>query len=294
MSLTQLPQHFQTDFADNWEHLVQQGDSRLGSRVRRVTVNGKERTLSQIGTTDMTEITARNAATTASDTTLAKRWLRLKGYNHVTHIDEFDELSLGELSAPESEHVMAHSMGFNRKLDQVIIDAAEGTAYIGEDGTTTQAATKTVAVNFSGSNEGLTLAKILEAKRLMDESEVPEDGRCFAYSAQQLYDLLNSVDQIRSADYVNVKALVEGKVNHFAGFEFVRTELLTLVAATDVRTCLAFQRDGVACGIGQDKKVKISIRDDLNETIQIRTVANLGATRVEEERVVLVYSDESP
>lgn len=294
MSLTQIPEHFQTDFADNWEFLCQQMDSRLGGRVRRVPVNGKERTLSQLDAIDMREITSRNGATSAQDTTMAKRWLRLKGYDMVTHIDEFDELSLGELSAPTSEHVRAHAMGFNRKVDSVIISAAEGTAYVGEDGTTTQAATLSVAVNYSGSNEGLTLAKILETKRLMDEQECPEEGRVFTYSAQQLYDLLNSVDQVRSSDYVNVKALVEGKVNHFAGFEFVRTELLTLNSSTDVRTCLAFQRDGVALGVGQDRKVKISIRDDLNETIQIRTVANLGATRVDEDRVVLVYCDESP
>jgi len=74
----------------------------------------------------------------------------------------------------------------------------------------------------------------------------------------------------------------------------VMTELLTLVTATDVRTCIAYQRDGVALGIGVEKSAKISIRDDLNETIQIRTKMLIGATRKEEERVVLVYCDESP
>jgi hypothetical protein len=40
--------------------------------------------------------------------------------------------------------------------------------------------------------------------------------------------------------------------------------------------------------------VKISIRDDLNETIQIRTKMLVGATRDQEECVVLVKCDESP
>jgi hypothetical protein len=43
-----------------------------------------------------------------------------------------------------------------------------------------------------------------------------------------------------------------------------------------------------------EKQVKIDIRTDLNHSIQIRTVMMLGATRLEEERVVLVYCDESP
>jgi len=69
---------------------------------------------------------------------------------------------------------------------------------------------------------------------------------------------------------------------------------LTLDTATDIRTCIAYQKDGIALGIGMEKSVKIDIRADLNHTIQIRTVLMIGATRLEEERVVLVYTDESP
>ena len=300
MSLTTLPEHFQTDFADNWEHLVQQGDSRLGDCVRRITVNGKERTISQIGKSSMSLITQRNGKTVPSDSTFAKRWLRPKGYDKVTLIDEFDELSLGELSAPESEHVQSHAMAYNRQVDQVIIDASVGTAYTGEDGTTATAlpSTQKVAVDYvkSGAtaNSGLTLAKLLKAKHILDSNEVPEGDRIIAVSAMQLFDLLNDVAEVKSSDYNNVKALVEGKVSVFAGFTFKMTELLSLNTSTDVRTCFAYQKSGIALGVGVEKKCKISVRDDLNDSIQIRTVANLGATRVEEERVVEILCDESP
>jgi hypothetical protein len=300
MSLTTLPEHFQTDFADNWEHLVQQGDSRLGDCVRRISVQGKERTLSQIGTSAMSLITNRNGKTVASDSTFAKRWLRPKGYEKVTHIDEFDDLSLGELSAPESEHVQSHAMAYNRQVDQVLIDASVGTAYTGEDGTTATAlpSSQKVAVDYvktgSAANSGLTLAKLLRTKMILDENEVPDGDRYIAVSAQQLFDLLNDVNEVKSSDYNNVKALVDGKVTMFAGFHFKRTELLALNTTTDVRTCFAWHRGGLALGVGVEKKVKISVRDDLSESIQIRTVANLGATRVEEERVVEILCDESP
>lgn len=298
--LTQLPEHYQIDFGDNWEHLVQQKESRLEGKCQRVTVKGKERTFSQLGKGRMRLITTRNGKTVPSDSEMAKRWLRPKGYDEVTFIDEFDKVALGELPTPESEHVQQHAMAAKRTMDQVLIDALEGTAYIGEDGTDAVdlPSTQKVAVDYvqsgAAANSGLTLAKMARMKYILDKNEVDKEGRYFIHTAKQLNDLLVNVIEIKSSDYNNVKALVDGEVNKFMGFEFVMTELLTLVVATDVRTCIAYQKDGVALGIGQEKSVKISIRDDLNETVQIRSKMMLGATRKEEERVVLVYCDESP
>lgn len=298
--LTQLPEHYQTDFADNWEHLVQQKESRLENKVRRVTVKGKERTFSQLGKSKMRLITTRNGKTVASDTPMAKRWLRPKGYDEVTYIDQFDKVGLGELPTPESEHVQSHAMAAKRTMDEVIIAALEGTAYIGEDGTTAVdlGAGQKVAVDYvtsgSATNSGLTLGKLTRAKYIKDKAEVPAEGRYLVHSAKQLQDLLANVVEIKSSDYNNVKSLVDGVVNRFMGYEFVMTELLTLDTGTDIRTCIAYQKDGIALGVGMEKSVKISIRDDLNETVQIRTVMMIGATRLEEERVVLIYCDESP
>ena len=300
MSLTELNEHDQTDFGNNWEYLLQQGDSRLAGKCREKNVNGKERTFSQIGKSNMRLITTRNGKTIPSDSPMAKRWVRPKGYDEVSYIDEFDEVTLGELGSPKSELVMSHAMAANRTMDEVKIAALEGTAYIGENGTTAVVvpATQKVAVDYVKSgvaaNSGLTLAKLLRAKKILDANEVPQTRRYFVHSAQQLNDLLNDVEEVQNADYNNVKALVDGNVNRFTGFEFVMTELLTLDTTTDIRTCIAYEYNGLVLGKGEDRKAKISIRDDLNETIQVRTVMSIGASRLEEERVVLVYCDESP
>ena len=300
MALTQLEDHFQTDFGNIWEHLVQQGDSRLEGKCRVVKVNGKERTFSQLGKSKMRLITTRNGKTIPSDSPMAKRWVRPQGYDEVTFIDEFDDESLGDLKQPDGEHVLSHAMAANRTMDEVKIAALEGTAFIGITGTTavTVPASQQVAVNYVASggavNSGLTLAKLLRSKKILDANEVPSSRRYLVHSAQQLFDLLNDVEEVKNSDYNNVKALVDGEVNRFTGFEFVMTELLTLNTTTDVRTCIAYEYGGLALGIGKQKKAKISIRDDLSETIQIRTVMSLGATRLEEERVVLVFCDESP
>ena len=268
--------------------------------MTKVTVKGKERTFDQLGKSKMRLITTRNGKTVPSDTPMAKRWLRPRGYDEVTYIDEFDDVALGELPTPQSEHVKSHAMAAKRTMDEVIIAALEGTAYIGVDGTTAVdvPATQKVAVDYVQSgvaaNSGLTLAKMARAKYILDHNEVPLDGRYLAVSAKQINDLLVNVIEIKSSDYNEVKALVDGKINRFMGFEFRVTELLTLVTATDVRTCIAYHKDGIAPGIGKNEQARIDIRPDLNHTIQIRTTMMIGATRKEEERVVLIYCDESP
>lgn len=298
--LEQLPDHYQTQFADNWEHLLQQGDSRLEGKCRKATIAGKERQFSQLGKSKMRLITTRNGKTVASDTPMAKRWVRPQGYDEVTHIDEFDHIALAELPAPESEHVVSHAMAAKRTIDEVIIAALEGTAYIGVTGTDAVdvPATQKVAVNYvkdgSTANSGLILDKLTKAQFILNSNEVPTEDRYLIHTARQLQDLLDNAVEVKSSDYANVKALNEGKINRFLGFDFCMTELLTLVVASDVRTCIAYHKAGVLLGVSQDKKVQLDIRADLNHTIQIRTTLLLGATRMEEERVVLIYCDESP
>lgn len=291
-----LPDHYQIDFGQNWEFLLQQTDCRLGSHVTDFPVNGKERRIDQLGTLEMQDINTRLGSASPQDLDTAIRWLKPKGRDIETRIDEFDDAMLGQLSAPDNQHVVAHANAYRRKKDSLIIAAAEGTAYTGEDGTTATSlpATQQVAVNFSGSNEGLTLAKILEAKRILDANEVPEEDRVFAFSSQQQYDLLNSVDQVRSSDYVNVKALAEGKLTYFAGFHFVRLELLTLNTSTDVRTCLAWHKSCVGYGENEGRKVHMDLLPDKKHALQIRSVVGMGATRIQEEGVVDIACDESP
>ena len=299
MSLTQLPEHFQIDFGDNWNHLLQQKESRLENRVKKVKVNGKSRTISQLGKSKMRLITTRNGKTVPSNTAMAKRWIRPKGYDEVTYIDEFDDIALGELNAPESEHVVSHAMAAKRTIDEVIIAFAEGDNYIGENGTDAVAVptSQKIAVDYvktgSATNSGLTLAKILKATQIADANEVEQSGRYGVISSQQNYDLLNDVDEAKNSDYGSIATVVDGMVRKLGGWEFIMTQLLTLVTATDVRTCIFYQREMLCLGEGKAQSVKISIRDDLNETIQIRTKMLLDGTRTEEEGVILVFCDES-
>ena len=299
-ALTQIPEHFIQEYGTNWEHLLQQKVSKLREYVQVDTISGKEKSYNQMAATSMRLITSRSGVTTAQETATAKRWVREKGYDAVTLFDEFDRELLGSVVLPISETVNNHAMAYKRTCDQVIIDALGGTNYIGETGVTPVdlPAAQKVAVNYvtSGSpaNSGLTLAKIIKAKSILGKNEV-EDGEelIMVYTQQQLDDLLNNVNEVKSSDYNQIKALVEGSIDRFMGFKWVRTQLCPLDTATDVRRIYAYVKSGVTLA-DSGRQVYMDIRADLNHSLQIRSVARLGATRREEGKIVEIACDESP
>jgi hypothetical protein len=298
-AITQIPQYFTTEFTSNWEHLLQQKVSKLREFVSVDSVRGKEKTFNQMAAVEMTKITSRAADTTITDVALAKRWLRPYPYQHSTLFDEWDAEYLGEVSLPQSETVANHAMAYMRTCDKVIIDAALGDAYTGETGVTPTSlpSGQKVAVDYvetgSAANSGLTIAKLRQAAYLLTEAEVDDsDPRIIVVSAKQIQDLLRTTE-VTSADYNTVKALVNGDIDTFLGFKFrrVSSSLLPYNASTGVRTCFAYVRSGLKLA-DAGRKVHVDIRADKSHALQIRTVASLGASRMEEKKVVEVAADE--
>jgi hypothetical protein len=298
-AIAQIPQYFTTEFTSNWEHLLQQKVSKLREFVSVDSVRGKEKSFNQMAAVEMTRITSRAADTNIQDVALAKRWLRPYPYEHATLFDEWDAEYLGEVSLPQSETVSNHAMAYMRTCDKVIIDAALGSAYTGETGVTPTAlpAGQKVAVDYVetgvAANSGLTIAKLRQAAYLLNEAEVDDsDPRIIVVSAKQIQDLLRTTE-VTSADYNSVKALVQGQLDTFMGFKFrrVASSLLPYNAGTGVRTCFAYVRSGLKLA-DAGRKVHVDIRADKSHALQIRTVASLGATRMEEKKVVEVAADE--
>lgn len=297
--LTELPDHYETMYSQNWTALLQQSDSRFLPAVTRKPVQGKERRFSQIGPIEMRDVVTRSGQTVPQDVDMPARWLRVAGSDAVNWIDEWDHISLGDLVEPRGDLVTAQAKGAMRKQDDIIIDAIEGVNYTGTNGTTavSPGSAQQVAVNYTGAtaaNTGMTLAKWIRAKRIMDDAEVPAEGRFIALRPAQLEDLLRDVDQVSNSRYADVKALVDGKVDRFLGFTVIMSTRLTVDAGTDIATVLAWQRDGVVYGDGESPKARIDILPTQNHSIQVRTTLVAGATRLQEEYVVLIYCDQSP
>jgi hypothetical protein len=298
-AIVQIPEHYTTQFDANWRHLVQQKNSRLREYVTLDSINGKEKSYNQLSEAAMQLITSRSGETRITDQATAKRWIRPKAYDTAKLFDEFDEQLLGEVVLPTSPVVQSHAAAYARTADQVIIEALGGSAYTGETGVTPTSlpSAQKVAVNYveSGSpaNSGLTIGKLRAAKYILDSSEVDEEEeRIIAVSAKQLQDLLRTTE-ITSADYNSVKALVDGSVNTFMGFKFRKTQLLPLTVSTDVRMTYVYVKSGIVLA-ERGLKTHMDVRTDLSHSLQIRSVASLGAARLEEKKVVEIACDESP
>lgn len=298
-AMKDIPLHYVTEFDTNWQQLVQQTISKLKEYVVLDKVAGKEKSFNQMGAVEMQPVTQRAGETRITDTPLSKRWLRPYPHDLASLFDEWDKEFLGSVVLPSSDTMVAHGSAYGRACDRAIVNAAIGTCYTGELGVTpvTLPSSQTVAVDFAetGSpiNSGLTVGKLRQAKYILDNNEVDdEEPRVIAVSAKQLQDLLRSTE-VTSHDFNTVRALVEGEVDTFMGFKFKRISRNILPLNTDIRTCVAWARSGMKLS-DSGRTTHMDVRSDKSHALQIRTVAAIGATRTEEEKVVVIYCDEVP
>ena len=89
-----------------------------------------------------------------------------------------------------------------------------------------------------------------------------------------------------------MKALVKGEVDQYMGFTFIRSQ--RIVVTTDIAYCFAWARSGIALGLGADIHTRISERADKNYLTQVWCGMTIGATRMEEVKVIEIGCDETP
>ena len=282
---SQVTTAFVQQYSANVQMLSQQMGSLLRDKVRVESITGKNAFLDQVGSVTAVEKTSRHSDTPQIDTPHARRRISLSDYEFADLIDQQDKVRL--LIDPTSSYAQAAAMAMGRAIDDVIISAALGTAYTGETGSTSTANANQI-VHGSG---GLTVAKLRTAKQTLDLSDVdPSIPRHIIVSPRQISDLLN-ITEVTSADFNTVKALANGEINTYLGFNFIVSNRLALSSTT--RSCIAFAQDGIALGIGKDVNARIDERADKSYATQVYYCMSIGATRMEEDKVVEVQCTES-
>tara|TARA_Y100000385_G_scaffold290212_1_gene362452 strand:- start:1912 stop:2790 length:879 start_codon:yes stop_codon:yes gene_type:complete len=289
---TQVTTAFVQQYSANVQMLSQQMGSRLREAVRIENVVGKNAFIDQIGKATAQLRTSRHGDTPQMDTPHARRRLSLASYEYADLVDDQDKVRM--LIDPTSSYAQAAAAAMGRAMDDVIITAATAAAATGETGSGSASLDATAnSVGSSSSNDGLTIDKLIEAKRKLDLQDVdPSIPRYIAVGPQQIDDLLGTT-QVTSSDFNTVKALVQGDIDTFMGFKFIMTNRLS-VSATDVRTCFAWAEDGMALGIGKDISARIDERSDKGYATQVYYCMDIGATRMEENKVVQIFCDETP
>jgi hypothetical protein len=255
------------------------------------SITGKNAYFDQVGSTTAQIRTSRHANTPQIDTPHSRRRVSLADYEWADLIDDADKVRM--LIDPTSSYAKAAAAAMGRSMDDVIITALGGTAYSGETGGTSVALPSTQKFATSNQSDGLTVAKLLDAKKKMDLADVdPSIPRYIVCGATQISDLLNTTE-VKSSDFNTVKALAQGQVDSFLGFKFIMSNRLNFDASnTDDRLVFAFTKDAIKLAIGKDVTARISERDDKSYSTQVYYCMSIGATRMEEEKVVQIPCNE--
>lgn len=306
----QITTAFVQQFKDNVQLLAQQDGSVLRQAVTLKTgVVGEYFWQEQIGATRAVKNTARHADTPLINTDHYRRRGTMFDWDWADLIDTQDKYRM--LIDPTSDYARNAGMAMGRAIDEEIIAAFLATAYAGKTGTTSVAfgvdmdGSTALTLSLGGktatnlkiptdvpTNAGnLGVAKLRFAKFILDSYDVPDSDRFFVLTASQIASLL-STTPITSADYNSVKALVNGQIDTFLGFKFIRTSLLPFSTGT-TRTCYAFHKSAMVLGIGADMKVDIGPRRDKRNATQVYLTQTLGAVRLEEKKICQILCDES-
>jgi hypothetical protein len=291
----QITTAFVQQYSSNVQMLSQQMGSYLRGAVDVESVVGKNAFFDQVGKTTAQLRTSRHADTPQLDTPHSRRRVSLADYEWADLIDNADKVRL--LIDPTSSYAKAAAAAMGRAMDDVVIAALGGTAFSGETGSTSvPLPSGQKPYSASQGNDaagGLSITKLLEAKKILDLADVdPSIQRYFVCGPTQISNLLGTT-QITSSDFNTVKALAQGQVDSFLGFKFIVSNRLVFDATnTDDRLCYAFTQDAIKLAIGQDVIARIDERADKSYSTQVYYAMSIGATRMEEEKVVQIACDE--
>jgi len=282
----EYPTAFVKQYEAGIQQLQQQGEARLRPTVDMDgSVTGEVAFYDQLDSIEATKDETRHGDTQYSTTPHRRRMVRGFTYRVADLIDRPDVVQA--LSNPTNAYSMAFAMAMNRAEDREIIAAFFATAVTGKEGTGTAAfdtTNKRLTVN------AYTVARLLTAKKKLDEDEVRKGGRTAVVSAEQLEDLLNQTE-VKSIDYNSVKALVQGEVDTFVGFHFVHSEQLGIDGSSD-RRCPLYQKNSMKLAVWIEKRGTIDRLPSKNNSTQVFYEMRCGATRMDEKGVIEMISSE--
>lgn len=206
----------------------------------------------------------------------------LADYNAAEYSDIFSQAKVNFDERQELVQVVANAMG--RRQDQIIIDAL-----------TASSTSLTVANSIGGATTNLNVAKLREAKRLLDKNNVDPTDRHIVIHANGLASLLAET-AVTSSDFNTVKALVQGDISTFLGFTFHvlgdRSEGGLAIDGSLDRTCWAFHKMAVGYGEGIGMRTEINYIPEKTSWL-VNEVFSAGAIAIDATGIVQITCRES-
>lgn len=168
----------------------------------------------------------------------------LANWNAPEYTDIFDAAEVNFDEQKELAYTCAQAI--QRRKDQIIIDALDDES----------SPAGTVGTDVGGTGSDMNADKARRAAKYLNKKGVEKSGRHIVISATGLESMLADTE-VTSSDYNNIKALVNGDLNTWLGFEWHTLgdrDEGGLPLASTTRTSYAYQKNGVGLAIGIDMK----------------------------------------
>ncbi len=300
-----LPKLFTTQFSSLLKINLQQAESMLRGRVMEGAHVGQQASPVQyVGPVQAKTPQGRFSPLVPVAEDFSRRWVVPVDKDvGPSMIDTFDKLKTA--IDPTSEYATVHAAAVAREWDDRVIASAFGAALVGDGnvggtsggvfttenfntGSTVTGAGFQVPATFgSSAASGLTVQKMIEAKRALRKLQVPQsEPKTWVTNSQGESDLLNQV-QVVSTEFNDRPVLTDGAVTRFLGFDIVYSERLSSDGST--RQNMAFVKSGLYLGIWLDNQTRVDQAVWLSrQPYQIYTMMSCGATRLEPGRLLQV------
>lgn len=254
----------------------------------------------RLGPIEANEILVDGSDTVYSDQDHDRVANYLRDYDVASKITKQSQIrTLADFQGP---YAVNQSNGMMRKMDVSIVNAFFADTKTGKSGATTTTwagdGGQTVAVNYvtpgdTVSNTNLTVAKLRKAREYMLANELrPEDEPWYiAITSSQLTSLLETTE-IGSVDYNPVRALYDGVVNRFMGFNFIYYEGLT-TDSNSYREIPVWAGSGMLFGHNNVLDVYFDRMPGKRQLLQVYVSGSWGVTRLEGKKVVKILCNEA-
>lgn len=193
------------------------------------------------------------------------------------------------LADPTTPITATLANALKRKVDDIIISAANDSAIDGDGATVTFPAGQIVG----GATTIISVDLLLSVQQLFLSNDVdPDEPKVLVISPVQFRTLMN-IDKVTSGDYQAQQALATGYLPNFLGFAHTiisnRLGMTTTPPTAGQIYCMAFTAKGIGLHIAKDIWAEVDRRVDLSFAWQLYTAMSMAAVRVEDEHVVRIH-----
>ena len=274
-------------FKANVNHLYQQKQAKLRGTFREDTIVGKAHFFERLAAEAAVIKSVRHSDTVIMDPQHSRRMVVPVDYVWNALVDQQDKIRL--LIDPNSEYAIAAANAMRRAQDDVYIAAFAADAAGGESGGTPVTFASETALDTTFVGAALTTPNILTVKKALDMQEVPDEDRYILYHPAAVEQLLkaSAAPIAASSDYNTIKALVQGEIDTWVGFKWIKSTRVPLTVGDATRPyCFAWHKDSMGAVIGKEIMARFSERPDKDYAVQSYACMTLGATRVQGAGVV--------